>query len=283
MSDCSTDLIPPEWLARHLEDGAVRVIDCRFSLAEPELGRRQYAEAHIPGAVHADLERDLSGATGPRTGRHPLPDPEAFARRLEAWGIDSEDTGAPTLVVAYDDAKLMFAARLWWMLRYVGHRHAAVLDGGWSAWKRLGLPTGTEVPRPPSGRFTPHPRAEMVAGYQEVRAALGDADVELVDSRSPARHQGLAEPIDPVAGTIPGSSNYFSEAVVDASGRMRSPTWLAEHWRALDRVPRTIAFCGSGVAACVNLLSQKVAGREPSTLYVGGWSEWCRREKNDRN
>lgn len=270
-------LVEPEWLAMHLDDPDVRVVDCRFSLMEPEAGRQQYAASHIPGAVYAHLDEDLAGPTGPDTGRHPLPDAEAFGRRLAAWGINSEDTGHPTFVVAYDDARLAFAARLWWLLRYFGHRHVAVLNGGWSAWCDAGLPVGSEVPQPRPGRFTPHPQPDQAVDFETVAGLIGRPEVTLIDSRSPERHQGRNEPIDPVAGTIPGAVNYFSNNVVDDDGRMKAPEQLAEYWRSLDDAEETVAFCGSGVTACVNVLSQEVAGRSPSRLYVGGWSEWCRR------
>jgi thiosulfate/3-mercaptopyruvate sulfurtransferase len=277
MHESPRDLVEPEWLLEHLQDPAVRIVDCRFSLADAGLGRRQYAEGHIPGAIHADLQRDLSGTTGPHTGRHPLPDVEVLERRLAAWGISSQESASHTFVVAYDDSNLMFAARLWWMLKYLGHDRVAVLNAPWSAWAGLGLPVATAVPAYSPGSFTARLRPGRVVDHAGVRQALGRPGVALMDARSPQRYRGLEEPIDPVAGTIPGSQNYFAEAVLDDSGRMRSAEWLADYWRALDDTEESIAFCGSGVAACLNLLSQAVAGREPSKLYVGGWSEWCRR------
>lgn len=277
MNDWPHNLVEPQWLATHLDHPQVRVVDCRYSLADPALGRRQYDEAHIPGAVHADLGKDLSGPAGPRTGRHPLPDAEALAERLAAWGISSGDADLPSFVVAYDDAKLAFAARLWWMLKYLGHDNVAVLNGGWSAWRQLGLPASAEIPRPRAGQFTPGAAPEWLVDYDEVAARLDQPGMALLDSRSPERHRGLSEPIDPVAGTIPGSTNFFSENVVDENGRMKPPEWLTEYWRTLDSTDDSVVFCGSGVTACVNVLSQALAGRTPSRLYVGGWSEWCRR------
>lgn len=277
MRTFNTLLVEPDWLAMHLDDPDVRVVDCRFNLMEPEAGRQQYAVSHIPGAVYAHLDEDLAGPTGPTTGRHPLPETETFSRRLAAWGINSGDTGDPTFVVAYDDSRLAFAARLWWLLRYLGHGHVAVLNGGWSAWCEAGLPITSEHPGPRPGRFTPRPRQDQVVEFDAVAQLVGRPEVTLIDSRSPERHQGRSEPIDPVAGTIPGAVNYFSSNVVANDGRMKPPEELAEYWRSLDAAEETVAFCGSGVTACVNVLSQAVAGRSPSRLYVGGWSEWCRR------
>ncbi|MCC5809753.1 MAG: sulfurtransferase [Ectothiorhodospiraceae bacterium] len=277
MSEWPEHLVEPEWLAEHLEDPRIRIVDCRFGLLDPDVGRQQYAAGHIPGAVHADLAEDLSGPVGPRTGRHPMPDVGQLAARFAAWGIASGDGGEPSYVVAYDDGKLAFAARLWWLLRYVGHTQVAVLNGGWKAWQAQGLPVSTEQPRPAAARFTPEPRLEWVMDYEAVQSELKLPGTRLIDARSPERFQGLQEPIDPVAGTIPGAANAYSDNVVDEQGRMKPAQWLQDYWREVAADEHSVHFCGSGVAACLNLFSQSVAGHLPSRLYVGGWSEWCRR------
>lgn len=282
MREWPEHLVEPEWLAEHLEDSRVRIVDCRFGLLDPTAGRAQYETGHIPGALHADLAKDLSGAVGPRTGRHPMPDAERLAERFADWGIASADNGDPTFVVAYDDGKLAFAARLWWLLRYLGHARVAVLNGGWAAWLARGLPVSTEIPRPERARFSPSPKPEWAMDYDAMQSELDLPGTRLIDARAPERFRGVTEPIDPVAGTIPGATNAFSDNVVDEQGRMKPADWLDAYWKRVGADEHSVHFCGSGVAACLNLLSLSVAGRPPARLYAGGWSEWCRRDDGGR-
>ncbi|MBF2034927.1 MAG: sulfurtransferase [Leptolyngbyaceae cyanobacterium T60_A2020_046] len=263
-------IVSVDWLSQHLHDPQVVIVDCRFSLADPTQGRRAYDAGHLPTAQYLDLNRDLSSPVQAQGGRHPLPDLSALAQRLAACGISSHPA---TVVVAYDDAQGAFAARLWWLLRYVGHTSVAVLDGGWQAWQRAGLPTTTTVmPRLP-GQFQMQVQPGWVVDRTTVQHQRAQGRV-LIDSRAPERFRGEVEPIDPIAGTIPGAANVFWKTMLDDHGCFLSPDALRERW-ATWVVQDPIVFCGSGVTACVNLLAQAIAGYPLSPLYVGGWSDWC--------
>ncbi len=266
------NLVTAAWLARHLNDPRVVIVDCRFALGDPHQGHREYADGHILGAHYLDLNQDLSSPVQTHGGRHPLPELEAFSKTLAAMGVVSEGI-PPTLIVAYDDSRFAFAARLWWLLRYLGHDQVAVLDGGWGGWCDGGYPTSTEIPAPGSGKFTAAPRHDWLVDIEGVRHRP-DGTV-LVDSRSPERYRGDVEPIDPVAGSIPGAVNYFWQNVSAENGQMKSSADLAHHWAGLNAADEVIVYCGSGVTACVNLLAQTLAGRPMAKLYTGGWSDWC--------
>jgi thiosulfate/3-mercaptopyruvate sulfurtransferase len=250
------------------------VVDCRFDLMNPEAGRQAYLTAHIPGARYADLNRDLSAPIGPHTGRHPLPSPEAFAAWLGAIGI-----GNDTQVVVYDDANGSIAARLWWMLRWLGHGAVAVLDGGFKAWTAHGgaLESGETASR--VERFTPRIDADAVLSTAGLEHALRDPKTVLVDARAQERYAGTVEPIDPVAGHIPGAVNHPFSANLSPDGRFLAAAELERRWQ--ERLPdqdlrNLVAMCGSGVTACHNLLSLEVAGLAGGKLYAGSWSEWIR-------
>ncbi len=267
-----TTLITPEELSRHLDDPSWAIVDCRFSLQDPEAGRQAYQEAHIPGAVYAHLDEDLSGPVVPgRTGRHPLPRVEAFTQRLGQWGIHNR-----TQVVAYDQAGGALAARLWWMLRWLGHEAVAVLDGGWSAWTAEGLPVRSGEESRPEVRFTPRIRPEMAVDTATVDRWRRDPAYRVVDSRSPERYRGEQETIDPVAGHIPGAVNlYYGENLT--GGRFLDPATLRARFQALlgSCPPEQVVFyCGSGVTACHNILAMVHAGMGQPRLYPGSWSEW---------
>ncbi len=268
-------LVSPDWLLSHIDAPNLVVVDCRFALANPHQGRQQYEQGHIPGAVYFDLNQDLSSPVQTQGGRHPLPDLDKFVARLEAAGISSGEATAPTVVVAYDDTKFAFASRLWWLLKYLGHDSVAVLDGGFHAWQQAGYPTSAEIPQPRAGHFRPVPRADWVVTIDQVRQRQDQAAVVLIDSRAPERFRGKVEPIDPIAGSIPGAVNYFWQGVTDSNGFMRPAAALAHHWSGLDQAEEVIVYCGSGVTACVNLLSITLAGQPMAKLYVGGWSDWC--------
>ncbi len=273
------NLVSPAWLAAHLDHKQVVVADCRFALADPGQGHQQYQTAHIPGAYYLDLNQDLSSPRQIQGGRHPLPDIQRLSHRLNAMGvISANQTNADataTWVVAYDDSRFAFAARLWWLLKYLGHDRVAVLDGGWQGWVQGEYPVSQDIPRPKTGQFVPCPNPAMVADRQAVSHHKDSPGVLLIDSRSPERYRGEVEPIDPVAGHIPGATNYFWQDVSSADGWMRSPTDLAQYWAGLDTAQSVMVYCGSGVTACVNLLAQTLAGKPMAQLYVGGWSDWC--------
>lgn len=268
--------VPPvvsaRWLAEHLDDPAVAIADCRFSLADPGLGAVQYAEGHIPGAVYFDLNRDLSAPPSVHGGRHPLPNPDNLADTLGQAGITSQDTGSPTWVVAYDSSRLAFAARFWWLLRWLGHERVSVLDGGFAGWKAAGYAIATEAPCPAPGQFHARPQADWVVDAAAVQAR---AEAVLIDSRAPERYRGEQEPIDPVAGHIPGAVNLPWQDATDERGFLRSPTSHRQRWLALLQNRDAIVYCGSGVTACVNLLSMHLAGLPYGRLYAGSWSDWC--------
>lgn len=270
-------LIGCDQLAGRLDEPAWRLFDCRFDLADTRHGAAAHARSHIPGAYYADLERDLSGPVTPSSGRHPLPDPA----RLCAW-LGRHGVGRDTRVVAYDDSGGTMAVRLWWLLRWLGHRRVAVLDGGWQAWCEAGLPLESASPPPPAAAvFDAVPDPHQVVTTAEVAASLrGGADrLLLLDARAQARFRGAAEPIDPVAGHVPGAVNVPLQDNLDARGRFKSAAELrARYDTALaGRPPAEVAaMCGSGVTACHTLLAMAVAGLTGSRLYAGSWSEWIR-------
>lgn len=268
-----TPLIAPAELADKLSDRDWLVADCRFELGKPDAGRAAWQAGHVPGAVFVDLERDLSAPVTDATGRHPLPPVEAAAAAFSRIGI-----GAETNVACYDAASGAFAARLWWMLRWLGHDAVAVLDGGFAAWVAEGRPVTVEVaPRAPA-RFTPRPRPQMACDTPAVVAALARGET-LVDVRGAERFAGASEPIDAVAGHVPGAVNLPYTLNLGADGRFKEPAELAALWReragaAPGRGP--ICMCGSGVTACHGLLALEAAGISGGRLYAGSWSEWIR-------
>jgi thiosulfate/3-mercaptopyruvate sulfurtransferase len=254
------------------------ILDCRFDLARPDWGADAYAAGHVPNALYAHLDRDLSAPLTPASGRHPLPSVERLAGTFGRWGID--DT---VQVVAYDQGNGAFAARLWWLLRWMGHQKVAVLNGGFAAWQQAGLPTDT-VPGTRRARvFTPRPTDNVVVSTAEVErlvaaGALASGASMLVDARAADRFAGENETIDPVAGHIPGARNHPFLRNVDARGRFLPREELRERWATTLSAPaeRAIAMCGSGVTACHNLLALEVAGLSGARLYAGSWSEWIR-------
>jgi thiosulfate/3-mercaptopyruvate sulfurtransferase len=266
-------LITPAELAGSLADPDWRVADCRFELGQPDAGRAAWKTSHIPGAIHADLERDLSAPVTARTGRHPLPAVEELAATLARFGI-----GERTQVICYDAGSGAYAARLWWILRYLGHDAAAVLDGGFAAWLEEGRPvSAAAVARAPS-RFVAQPRPGMLVDAAGVAAALARGE-RLVDVRGAERFTGSVEPIDAVAGHVPGALNLPYLDNLDARGRFLPPAALAGRWRDATGGSGgrdAICMCGSGVTACQQLLALEVAGITGARLYAGSWSEWIR-------
>lgn len=262
-------IVSADWLAQHLDQSSVVVVDCRFALADPQLGQQQYLEGHIPGAYYLDLNQDLSSPVEKHGGRHPLPNVEELTTKLSGMGVTSE-----TLVVAYDDSRFAFAARLWWLLRYLGHDKVAVLDGGWGNWVRGGYPVSTEVPAPTRlGNFVPHIHANWVVDIAQVKQRKDLPEVVLIDSRDRDRYLGNYEPIDPVAGHIPGAVNYPWKTVTDERGYLLPNQ--QQRWENIADANQIIVYCGSGVTACVNLLSLELAQIHHVQLYAGSWSDWC--------
>lgn len=284
-----TTLIEPEELAAPLAreagaDSNWAVLDCRFDLPRPEWGVAAYAAGHVPKALYVHLDRDLSGQVSAGSGRHPLPAPERLAETFGRWGIDEK-----VQVVAYDQGNGAYAARVWWLLRWLGHQKAAVLNGGFAAWQQAGLPTDTAAARRSPRTFTPRPVQGQVVSTAELERALKAGELAsgrsvLVDARAADRFAGQNETIDPVAGHIPGARNHPFARNLDAQGRFLPAAELRTRWAATSGEPaagktgaaRVIAMCGSGVTACHNLLALAIAGLPGGRLYAGSWSEWIR-------
>ncbi len=269
-------LVSAEQVAAQLGDQRLLVFDCRYELARAEAGREAWLRGHLAGAIHADLHHDLAGPTSPTSGRHPLPDPRAFAARLRRWGVDDD-----SLLLAYDDATGMWASRFWWMTaKWLGHRHVAVMDGGLRRWLQLGLPTTTDpASLRPAGDFAARPDAGAFVDADTTQAAALDPQRRVLDARAAERYRGEVEPIDPVAGHVPGALNHPSSGVVTADGRLLPPAELASAFaQSLGpvRPADTITMCGSGVTACHLLLAMEHAGLSGARLYPGSWSEWSR-------
>jgi thiosulfate/3-mercaptopyruvate sulfurtransferase len=266
-------------LARHLGDIDWVSVDCRFELSRPEWGEQAWAAGHIPHALYAHLERDLSGPRTSGSGRHPLPDPGALAGTFGRYGIDDG-----VQVVAYDQGPGAYAARLWWLLRWLGHQRVAVLDGGFAAWERARLPISASPAARPPRRFAARANPGWVVTTEAIAAALEAGSLArseplLIDARGADRFAGENETIDPVAGHIPGAHNHPYTGNLDEHGQFRSHEELRRAWTASlrGRPPAAVvAMCGSGVTACHNLLALEVAGLRGAQLYPGSWSEWIR-------
>ncbi len=265
-------LISVKDLRRHLDDPAFVIFDCRHDLMQPDAGREDYARSHIPGARFAHSDRDLAGARNGHNGRHPLPDPAVFMAWLGAHGVDRAKQ-----VVAYDHAGGACATRLWWMLRWLGHEGVAVLDGGWDAWLEASAPVTQATPAIQPTTFSGR-HQDLAVDADYILAHLDDSSVVVLDARSPERYRGDSEPIDPIAGHIPGALNRLYKANLAPDGRFRSPEELRAAFAALlgsKRPDQVVHQCGSGVSACHNILAMEIAGLTGSKLYPGSWSEWC--------
>jgi thiosulfate/3-mercaptopyruvate sulfurtransferase len=259
-----TTLVSTQELASHPQ---WRVFDCRHDLFKPDLGEAQYRESHIAGALFAHLERDLSGPKTGKNGRHPLPEPERFCAWLGRQGLQRSDQ-----VVCYDANNGSMAARLWWMLRWVGHEAVAVLDGGFAKWIGENRPVSTDVPAFPSTEYRLEQKPRGLTSVHELPASG-----LLLDARAAARYRGEQEPIDPVAGHIPGAKNRFNGDNLSPQGTFKSPDELKREFASIlrERSPSEVVhYCGSGVSACHNLLAMEIAGLPGGRLYAGSWSEW---------
>ncbi len=268
----ASPLISPTALAKRLGDAAWVVVDCRFDLTDPGAGHAAYRRGHIPGARYAHLDNDLARVPGPTDGRHPLPRVGDFAVTLGGWGIS-----ATSSVVVYDDMSGAIAARLWWMLRWVGHGAAYVLDGGLKAWECAGLPLDRETPRLRARRYAARgARRDWVVPTARIPSELAKG-ARLVDARAPERFQGVTEPIDPVAGHVPGAVNWpFSDALQPDGTLCPGEELRARLGHVTDQPGGLIAMCGSGVTACHLLLAVNAAGLGDGRVYIGSWSEWIR-------
>jgi thiosulfate/3-mercaptopyruvate sulfurtransferase len=269
-----TTLIQPAQLARIAGDANVAILDCRHELTRPQWSDEAYAQGHIPGAVQAHLDRDLSAPIGPQTGRHPLPDVAKLAETLGRWGIDEG-----VQVVAYDQGNGAYGARAWWLVRWLGHENVAVLDGGFAAWQEAGLPVSTETAARTPRTFTPRVRAGAFVTAAQVQQALASQTIALVDARGADRFAGQNETIDPIAGHVPGATNRPFAKNLDARSRFLPAEDLRRQWGELlgtRPASEVVAMCGSGVTACHNLLALELAGMPGAKLYAGSWSEWIR-------
>ncbi|MDF3036209.1 MAG: sulfurtransferase [Paucimonas sp.] len=270
-----TTLISADDLARHVSDSGWILIDCRHDLMNVDAGKAAYDAGHLPGAFFAHLDMDLSdkspGPNGEFRGRHPLPAREAFIETLRRWGINNDSQ-----VIAYDAHGGMFAARLWWMLRWVGHEAVAVLDGGVQAWEATGRELTRSAPASRQVNITLRPSLVATVGADELVANLATKQLTVVDARAPDRFRGENETLDPVGGHIPGAKNRFFKDNLQANGLFKQAGQLAAEFKALIESPeKAVMQCGSGVTACHNLLALEVAKLNGAALYPGSWSEWC--------
>jgi thiosulfate/3-mercaptopyruvate sulfurtransferase len=265
-------LISAAQLSQHINDANWVVVDCRYSLADSKAGAKAYRLGHIKGACYADLSQDLSAAITESSGRHPLPNFSALAQKLALWGI-----GNNTQVIAYDDAGGAFAGRLWWLLRYLGHEQAAVLDGGIQEWQKQGHALSTHLPARKPAAFRAYLNETLCLTAEQVQNGLAKKNICLIDARTPERFRGEQEPIDPVAGHIPGALNRPFQLNLDKNGLFLPAGQLhAQFHKLLGQThPKHVVHqCGSGVTACHNILAMEHAGLNSSKLYAGSWSEW---------
>lgn len=270
-------VIDKKWLVEHLENDAIRVIDCRYDLTDPDAGRKLYQESHIPGASHFDLKEHLSAPVKKHGGRHPLPDLEVFKKQVEKAGIDQSKT-----VVAYDDGGSMYAARVWWLLKYIGHEKVYILEEGFTGWEEIGYPVTTEIPDFDPVEYEMDIQEEMLASMEEVQEIVESEKKTsvLIDSRAHERYLGEVEPLDRIAGHIPGAINKeWTEGLDD--GSFKNSEAQKERFSELDKDEPIVVYCGSGVSATPNYIALKMAGFENVKLYAGSYSDWISYEENE--
>ena len=265
------NIVDCQWLLQQLDNPQIVIVDCRFRLADPNWGEAEYRTSHIKGAYYLNLDRDLSSQVQTHGGRHPLPDLNLLAQKFADLGIVKNET----LVVAYDDSRFAFAARLWWLLRYLGHDAVVLLDGGWNDWLKHDYPVSNIVPEAKAGSFTPQPNLDWLVDINTVKSAQNRDEVVIIDSRDRDRYLGEREPIDPIAGSIPGAVNSPWKQVSNEAGYLQPLETQRQLWENFQSADEIIVYCGSGVTACVNLFSLNLTGFHNTKLYPGGWSDWC--------
>ncbi len=270
-----TTFITPEELVELLDNPQLVIIDCRFDLSNPLWGYQDYLQSHIPNAIYANLDKDLSGTINENTGRHPLPETEKFIETCSKWGID--DTKQ---VVVYDTTSGSFASRLWWMLKYFGHNHVAILDGGFTAWLESGFPLAQGTVSYQSSWFSGTPDNNILVSTSTMESLIQQPDCAIIDARSSERYSGLEEPIDKVAGHIPGAINFFHANNLDSRGRLLPGKQLFKIYTDLlhqkGSPSSVVLYCGSGVTSCLNFAVMQHIGIKNLQLYLGSWSEWIR-------
>lgn len=269
------NMVSMKWLLARMYEPDIVIVDCRFTLGQPDAGKAAYEKAHIPRAVYLDLDKDLSSPLSVHGGRHPLPDIKMFANTLGLAGIDKDKR-----VVIYDDQGGMVASRLWWMLKYTGHKSVYVMDESFTAWTQANFPVTPETPVVIPVRYEPEIQPSMLVDVDVVRQASANGSAYLIDSREPRRYEGLEEPIDPVAGHIPGAVNYFWKDLLDDQGRWISTEDIQKRFASVPKDKDIIVYCGSGVSACPNVLALDEAGLENVKLYGGSWSDWVSYKEN---
>lgn len=269
-----TTIISTDELASILTAPGIILVDCRFDLMDPDWGECEYQQLHIPGAVYVNLDKDLSGSKSQSTGRHPLPALEDVVQTFSRLGINNNSQ-----VIAYDATSGSFAARLWFMLNWLGHSRVAVLDGGFPKWHAEGKPIEEGINQNPPGNFTGSPDSSMIVTSVEMEKIHLDPEWKIIDARSAERYAGETEPIDPVAGHIPNAVNRFHGLNITSQGIYNSPAQLRKEFNALINntdPDKVVVYCGSGVTSCHHLIAMKIAGLKPAKLYAGSWSEWIR-------
>ncbi|NCO76471.1 MAG: sulfurtransferase [Cyanobacteria bacterium] len=263
--------VSAQWLKDNLDNPQVKIIDCRFLLSESDWGYQQYNHSHIENAYYFHLNQDFSSPIQPHGGRHPLPDNQVFADKLAQIGIIQNQT----TVVIYDSSRFAFSARLWWLLRYLGHNQVFVLDGGWQQWQQLNYPVTNITPTLSQGYFSPQPQQDWLVNIDYVKQVLNSNSTVIIDARSGDRYRGEVEPIDPVAGSIPSAQNIFWQEMTTEEGKLKSVEELKAIWQPYQNYPEIIVYCGSGVTACVDILALNTINLCQCKLYSGGWSDWC--------
>ncbi len=267
------NIVEMDWLKDHINDENVRIIDCRFSLTDPTEGLNNYLQSHIQNALFFDLEKDLSSEVEVYGGRHPLPRILELVDKLGAAGIDKD-----IKIIAYDDQGGAIASRFWWLLQYLGHKETYILNGGYTKWKESKFPISDKIPIFERRNFSYQLQEEMIIEAKEILEKLDDKDVLLLDSRELQRYQGVEEPIDPVAGRIPGAKHYFWKNNINLFGIWKGKQQLSKQFHEFHDKKEIIVYCGSGVTACPNVIALKEAGFKNVKLYLGSWSDWITQE-----
>ena len=269
-------IIEKEWLVEHLKNEEVIIIDCRFDLSQPELGRDQYNESHIPGAFYFDLKEQLSGPVSKHGGRHPLPELDSFKKEIEKVGIDNEKT-----VIAYDAGGGQYASRFWWLLKYIGHEKIYLLNEGFNGWSAANFPVTTKIPKAHPAKYEINIQKEMLASFEEVKEIVENATDEsvLIDSRASERYLGKVEPMDKIPGHIPGALNKVWDESL-SEGSFKNEKEQEERFSEINKDEPVVVYCGSGVTATPNYIALKMAGYTDVKLYAGGYSDWVSYEGN---